>query len=62
MRLADGRSLPVRQPVFVAPGSRRIAVITEDDSRSVIEPLLIVSLGKTGSHSPRSPGLPDSTE
>lgn len=44
MRLADGRSLPVPHPEFVAVGTRRIIVIAEDDSWSVVEPLLIVSL------------------
>ena len=32
LRLADGRSLPVRHPDFVALGTRRIVVIAEDDS------------------------------
>ncbi|MGA2618363.1 MAG: hypothetical protein ABSF26_12185 [Thermoguttaceae bacterium] len=44
IRLADGRSLIVRHPDFVALGSRRIVVVGEDDSTSMIEPLLIVSL------------------
>jgi hypothetical protein len=44
LRLADGRSLPVRHPDFVALGTRRIAVIAEDDSWSFVEPLLIVSV------------------
>ncbi len=44
IRLADGRSLPVRHPEFVALGKRRIVVLAEDDSWSFIEPLLIVSL------------------
>jgi hypothetical protein len=43
-RLADGRSLPVRHPEFVAVGRRRIVVVADDDSWSVVEPLLIVSL------------------
>lgn len=47
MRLADGRSLEVRHPEFVAIGNRRIGVISADEAESwsVIEPLLIVSLG-----------------
>ena len=49
IRLADGRSLPVAHPDFVAIGPRRIVVVTEDDSWSVIEPLLIVSLDSNGS-------------
>jgi hypothetical protein len=44
IRLADGRSLPVLHPEFVAVGKRRAVVIGEDDSWSWIEPLLIVSL------------------
>ncbi len=46
IRLADGRSLEVRRPEFVAVGNRRMVVISEDEveSWSVIEPLLIVSL------------------
>lgn len=47
IRLADGRSLPVRHPDFVAIGSRRIVVVGEDDSTTMIEPLLIVSLDTT---------------
>lgn len=60
MRLADGRSLEVRHPEFVAIGKRRIGVISPDEAESwsVIEPLLIVSLdsiqkptkGANGSH------------
>jgi hypothetical protein len=46
IRLADGRSLPVAHPDFVALGSRRIVVVAEDDTWTVIEPLLIVSLDK----------------
>ena len=48
IRLADGRSLPVRHPDFVAIGQRRIVVIAEDDSSSIIEPILIVSLDYSG--------------
>lgn len=44
IRLADGRSLSVPHPDFVALGSRRIVVVGEDDSTLIIEPLLIVSL------------------
>jgi len=48
IRLADGRSLPVPHPDFVALGPRRIVVVAEDDSWSVIEPLRIVSLDQNG--------------
>jgi hypothetical protein len=44
IRLADGRSMPVRHPDFVAAGKRRIVVVGADDRTSMIEPLLIVSL------------------
>jgi hypothetical protein len=44
IKLADGRSLPVFHPEFVAVGERRAVVIGENDSWSWIEPLLIVSL------------------
>lgn len=44
IRLADGRSLRVLHPDFVAVGKRHIVVIAEDDTTSIIEPLLIVSL------------------
>jgi hypothetical protein len=44
IRLADGRSLTVPHPDFVALTSRRVIVGAEDDSWSIIEPLLIVSL------------------
>ncbi len=46
MKLADGRSVPVKHPDFVAVGPRIVVVVDEDDSWSIIEPLLIVSLDK----------------
>jgi hypothetical protein len=55
IRLADGRSLPVSHPDFVALGLRRIIVVTRDDSWSVIEPPLIVSLDSNGSHPSGAP-------
>ena len=42
--LADGRKLPVPHPDFVAVHPRRIIVIADDGSWSVVEPLLIASL------------------
>jgi len=48
--LADGRRISVRHPDFVAVGKRRIIVVQPDDSWSVIEPLLIVSLDYNGEH------------
>jgi hypothetical protein len=44
LRLADGRTLPVGHPDFVALHPRRIIVVNGDASWSVVEPLLIVSI------------------
>jgi hypothetical protein len=44
MALADGRSIPVPHPDFVAVHPRRIIVIRDDGSWSVVEPILIASL------------------
>ena len=44
LRLADGRAVRIAHPDFVALGARRIVVVGEDDSTSIIEPLLIVSI------------------
>ena len=44
IRLADGRSVPVLHPDFVALTPRRVIVGAVDDSWSIIEPILIVSL------------------
>ena len=52
MRLADGRSLDVRHPEMVAVGRQRIIVVQPDDSWSVIEPLMVVSLDYNGSSTP----------
>jgi hypothetical protein len=48
VRLADGRSLPVPHSEFMALGTRRVIVVGPDDSWSVIEPILIVSLDYDG--------------
>ena len=66
MRLADGRSLPVKHPEFVALSPRRVIVIADDEvgSWSVIEPLLVVSLdydaakpkGGNGTQKKKRPG------
>jgi len=45
IRVADGRSVPVKHPEFVAIGPRIILVVDDDNSWSIIEPRLIVSLG-----------------
>jgi hypothetical protein len=63
IRLADGRSLPVPHRDFVALTPRRVIVGAEDDSWSIIEPLLIVSLdsmptkpkGRDGTHKKKRP-------
>jgi hypothetical protein len=52
--LADGRELPVPHPEMVAVGKRRIIVVKSDDSWSVVEPLLIVSLDYNGKQRRRS--------
>jgi hypothetical protein len=60
IELADGRSLPVRHPDFVAVGPRRIIVVADDDSWSVVEPLLIVSIDDTPMKPSRGNGGPPS--
>ena len=54
IRLADGRKLAVHRPDFVAVGPRRAVVLGPDDSWSVVEPLLIVSLDYDGGHRRRT--------
>ena len=45
LRLADGRELFVPHPDFVALSPRRVIVINpQDQSHSILEPLLIVSV------------------
>ena len=64
LRLADGRSLTVRHPDFVAFTPRLLFVGFEDNTWSVIEPLLIVSVdslpnsdsGGNGKHRRRKSG------
>jgi len=48
IRLADGRSMPVPHSEFVALGNRRVIIVGENDSWSVVEPILIVSLDYNG--------------
>jgi hypothetical protein len=50
LRLADGRSVPVPHPDFVALHPRRIIVVNEDASWSVVEPLLNVSIDFNAPH------------
>jgi len=51
IRLADGRGLEVPHRDFVAVAPRRVIVVARDNSWTVVEPLLIVSLDHDG---PRS--------
>jgi hypothetical protein len=52
-RLADGRALTVPHPDFVAISPRRVIVINpQDESHSVLEPLLIVSIEYPASAKP----------
>lgn len=45
LRLADGRVLEVRHRDFIATSTRTVVVIdAKDDTLSILEPLLIVSL------------------
>lgn len=44
IRLADGRGLPVPHPDLVALGPLRVVVVAEDNSWTVLEPMLVVSL------------------
>ena len=44
IRLADGRSVSVPHPDFLAVGKRRAILIQEDDSCLWLEPLLVVSI------------------
>jgi hypothetical protein len=58
LRLADGRSILVRHPEFIAiaPNSRRIVVFAPpDDAMSILEPLLIVSIEYPAT-APAAPG------
>ena len=56
LRLADGRELPVPHPEFVAILGRTAVVASPrlDDSYSVVEPLLIVSIDYAST--PAQPG------
>jgi hypothetical protein len=64
IHLADGRSLPVPHQDFVALMPERVFVGAEDNSWSLLEPLMIVSLdsmpskpkGGNGTQKKRRPG------
>jgi hypothetical protein len=55
LRLADGRSLEVPHPDFMAMTKRIVIVVAEDNSWKAVDPILIVSLGVDPS-SPSSNG------
>jgi hypothetical protein len=59
IHLADGRSLPVPHPDFVALTPRRVIVGASDDSWAVVEPLLISSLDYDPPTAPRTDGTDD---
>ncbi len=59
LRLADGRALSVPHRDFVAISPRRVVVINpQDESTSLLEPLLIVSLEFV----PSGPSSPTQTD
>jgi hypothetical protein len=49
LRLADGRTVTVPHPDFVAVSPRTVIVIQSDESFSILEPLLIASIEGTPS-------------
>ena len=48
MCLADGRKLAIKHPETVAVGRRRLIVVQPNDSWTVVEPLMVVSLDYVG--------------
>ena len=56
LRLADGRSLSVPHRDFVALHPRRIIVVNDDATWTVVEPLLIVSIDYDAPHKKGSNG------
>ncbi len=53
LRLADGRSLPVPHPDFIAfPGGRTAIVMDETEGFEIVDRLLVVSLGFEGQPTP----------
>ncbi|MGE3312279.1 MAG: hypothetical protein AB7O66_20125 [Limisphaerales bacterium] len=51
IRMADGRMLPVPHSDFLAVAPRRVVLVAEDGSWSVLEPRLIASLDYGGARS-----------
>ena len=58
LRLADGRTISVGHPEFVAVHPRIIIVVAEDSSWKVVEPLLIVSIDYPPKKPERGNGAP----
>ena len=58
LRLADGRELLIPHPDFVAvsPNGRRVIVFHPDESMSILEPLLIVSVEVPSPEQPEGKG------
>ena len=56
LRLADGRSVPVNHPNFVAMTERIVVVVEEDGSVKHVEPLLIVSVDYSSTKPDRGNG------
>ena len=55
LRLADGRSVYVAHPDFVAVSPRRVYVVNPVDESSIwLEPLLIVSIEFVGTAAPNT--------
>ena len=48
MCLSDGRKLAIKHQEAVAVGRRRLIVVQPNDSWTVVEPLMVVSLDYTG--------------
>jgi hypothetical protein len=60
MTLVDGRSYEIRHPelVIVSPKGRQAIIVNEDESWSVLEPLLILSLDYSAPKSSNGPAPP----
>jgi hypothetical protein len=59
LRLADGRSLNIRHPDFVAITPRRVVIIDENDEHMhILEQLLIISIDKKFSLASMNPSPP----
>ena len=58
--LVDGRSFEIRHPelVIVSPKGRQAIIVNEDESWSVLEPLLILSLDHPAPDTKNGPNSP----